>query len=139
VNDMTIALQHCHITVDDLDESLAFYRDALGLDVRNDVGSGESRWVTLVGSAQPDLEFVLSPPHAGRSQADGDALRELLVKGALPMIVFATDDLASTFERVRAWGAEVLQEPIDRPWGVRDSAFRDPSGNTVRFQQRTGA
>ncbi len=131
-----ITLQHCHITVDDLDASLAFYRDALGLEVRNDVGAGEFRWVTLVGPAQPDLEFVLSPPHAGRSRADGDALRELLVKGALPMIVFGTDDVDSAFERVRESGAEVLQEPIDRPWGVRDSAFRDPSGNTVRLQQR---
>jgi catechol 2,3-dioxygenase-like lactoylglutathione lyase family enzyme len=132
---MTIALQYCHITVNDLDESLAFYRDALGLEVRNDVGSGVSRWVTLGSPTQPDLEFVLSVPHAGRSQADGDALQELLTKGVLPMIVFSTDDLDATFERVRASGAEVLQEPIDRPWGPRDSAFRDPSGNMVRIQQ----
>ncbi|WP_188194162.1 VOC family protein [Nonomuraea sp. SYSU D8015] len=136
---MTIALQYCHITVNDVDESLAFYRDALGLEVRNDVGSGVSRWVTLVGATQPALEFVLSVPHAGRSQADGDALQELLTKGVLPMIVFSTDDLDATFERVQASGAEVLQEPIDRPWGPRDSAFRDPSGNMVRIQQATKA
>ncbi|MFI6537404.1 VOC family protein [Nonomuraea sp. NPDC050547] len=132
---MNLALQYCHITVNDLDESLAFYRDALGLEVRNDVGSDVSRWVTLGGVTQPGLEFVLSQPHAGRSQADGDALQELLVKGILPMIVFSTDDLDATFEKVRAYGAEVLQEPIDRPWGPRDSAFRDPSGNMVRIQQ----
>ncbi|MFD9942093.1 VOC family protein [Nonomuraea sp. NPDC059023] len=132
---MNLALQYCHITVNDLDESLAFYRDALGLEVRNDVGSDVSRWVTLGSVKQPGLEFVLSQPHAGRSQADGDALQELLVKGILPMIVFSTDDLDATFEKIRAYGAEVLQEPIDRPWGPRDSAFRDPSGNTVRIQQ----
>jgi len=132
---MTISLQYCHITVNDLDESLAFYRDALGLEVRNDVASDGFRWVTLASAAQPDLEIVLSEPHAGRSQADGDALQELLTKGVLPMIVFRAGDLGATFEKVRASGAEVLQEPIDQPWGPRDCAFRDPSGNTVRISQ----
>jgi catechol 2,3-dioxygenase-like lactoylglutathione lyase family enzyme len=132
---MTISLQYCHITVNDLDESLAFYRDALGLEVRNDVASDGFRWVTLASAAQPDPEIVLSEPHAGRSQADGDALQELLTKGVLPTIVFRTDDLDATFEKVRASGAEVLQEPIDQPWGPRDGAFRDPSGNTVRISQ----
>lgn len=132
---MTISLQYCHITVNDLDESLAFYRDALGLEVRNDVASGGFRWVTLGSTAQPDLEIVLSEPHAGRPRADGDALQELLTKGVLPMIVFRTDDLEMTFEKVRASGAEVLQEPIDQPWGPRDCAFRDPSGNLVRISQ----
>jgi catechol 2,3-dioxygenase-like lactoylglutathione lyase family enzyme len=132
---MNISLQYCHVTVNDLDESLAFYRDALGLDVRNDVASGGFRWVTVGSASQPDLEIVLSEPHAGRPQADGDALQELLVKGVLPTTVFRTDDLDAAFERVRAFGAEVLQEPIDQPWGPRDCAFRDPSGNTVRISQ----
>jgi catechol 2,3-dioxygenase-like lactoylglutathione lyase family enzyme len=132
---MTISLQYCHITVNDVDESLAFYRDALGLEVRNDVASDGFRWVTLGSAAQPDLEIVLSEPHAGRSQTDGDALQELLTKGVLPMSVFRTDDLDAAFERVRASGAEVLQEPIDQPWGPRDCAFRDPSGTTVRISQ----
>ncbi|MGW0311418.1 VOC family protein [Streptomyces flavidovirens] len=136
---MTIALQYCHITVNDVDESLAFYRDALGLEVRNDVASGGFRWVTLGSATQPGLEIVLSEPHAGRSQADGDALQELLTKGVLPMTVFSTDDLDATFERVRASGTEVLQEPIDQPWGPRDCAFRDPSGNMVRIQQAAKA
>lgn len=135
---MKIALQYCHITVNDVDESLGFYRDALGLELRNDVASGDFRWVTLGSATQPDLEIVLSEPHAGRSQSDGDALQELLVKGMLPMTVFSTDDLDATFERVRASGAEVLQEPMDQPWGPRDSAFRDPSGNMVRIQQDKG-
>ncbi|MEU8245743.1 VOC family protein [Nonomuraea sp. NPDC048916] len=132
---MNIALQYCHITVNDVDEALAFYRDALGLEVRNDVASSGFRWVTLGSPGRPFPEFVLSEPHAGRSQADGDALQELLTKGVLSMIVFRTDDLDTTFEKVRASGAEVLQEPIDQPWGPRDSAFRDPSGNMVRIQQ----
>jgi catechol 2,3-dioxygenase-like lactoylglutathione lyase family enzyme len=132
---MTIALQYCHVTVNDLDESLGFYRDALGLDVRNDVASGGFRWVTLGSPDQPGLEIVLSEPHAGRSQADGDALQELLTKGVLPMTVFRVDDVNIAFERVRASGAEVLQEPIDQAWGPRDCAFRDPSGNMVRISQ----
>ena len=93
----------------------------------------------LADLAHLRFEIVLSEPHAGRSQADGDALQELLTKGVLPMTVFSTDDLDATFERVRASGAEVLQEPIDQPWGPRDSAFRDPSGNMVRIQQRAKA
>ena len=132
---MTISLRYCHITVNDLEESLAFYRDALGLEVRNDVASDGFRWVTLGSASQPDLEIVLSEPHAGRSQADGDALQELLTKGALPMSMFCADDVDAAFERVRGFGAEVLQEPIDQPWGPRDCAFRDPSGNMVRISQ----
>ncbi|MDQ6752635.1 MAG: VOC family protein [Actinomycetota bacterium] len=132
---MNISLKYSHITVNDLDESLAFYRDVLGLEVRNDVGSDGLRWVTLGSPAQPDLELVLSVPHAGRSQADGDSFQQLLTKGVLPNIVFRTDDVDATFEAVRAAGAEVLQEPIDQPWGPRDCAFRDPSGNMVRFNQ----
>ena len=135
VGRMTIALRYCHVTVNDLTESLGFYRDALGLEVRNDVGSGGFRWVTLGSPDQPGLEIVLSEPHAGRSQADGDALQELLTKGVLPMTIFSADDLDAAFERVRASGAEVLQEPIDQPWGPRDCAFRDPSGNMVRISQ----
>ncbi|SFN49627.1 VOC family protein [Mycetocola miduiensis] len=130
---MTTTLQYTNITVDDVDESLPFYRDALGLEVKNDVSSGGFRWVTLGTDAQPGLGIVLSMPHAGRSQGDGDALQELLTKGVLPMLVFSTDDLDATFESVRASGAEVLQEPMDQPWGPRDCAFRDPSGNTIRI------
>jgi catechol 2,3-dioxygenase-like lactoylglutathione lyase family enzyme len=132
---MSIALQYCHVTVNDVDESLGFYRDALGLEVRNDVASGGFRWVTLGSPDQPGLEIVLSEPHAGRSQADGDALQELLTKGVLPMLVFQAGDLDAVFEKVRASGAEVLEEPTDQPWGPRDCAFRDPSGNLVRIAQ----
>jgi predicted enzyme related to lactoylglutathione lyase len=134
---MTITLQYTNVTVSDVDEALRFYRDALGLTVQNDVPSGEFRWVTLGSDAQPGLGIVLSVPHAGRSEADGDAMMELLAKGVLPMLVFSSDDLDATFEALRASGAEVLQEPMDQPWGPRDCAFRDPSGNTVRISEAT--
>jgi catechol 2,3-dioxygenase-like lactoylglutathione lyase family enzyme len=133
---MTIALQYCNITVNDIDESLPFYRDGLGLDVVNDVSNGPYRWLSLGVPGQEGLAITLSVPHAGRSQQDGDALQELLTKGSLPFLVFAVDDLDATYEQVLAIGAEVLQEPIDQPWGPRDCAFRDPSGNTVRFNQK---
>ncbi len=129
---MTIALQYCNITVNDVDESVAFYRDGLGFEVRNNVENAGIRWVTLGSDAQPGLEIVLSEPHAGRSSADGDALQEPLTKGVLPQLVFNTDDVDATFERARAAGAEILQEPMEQAWGPRDCAFRDPSGNTLR-------
>jgi catechol 2,3-dioxygenase-like lactoylglutathione lyase family enzyme len=133
---MTIALQYTNVTVNDVDEAIAFY-NALGLEVQNDVASGSFRWVTLGSAAQPGLGIVVSEPHAGRSQEDGDALQELLTKGVLPMLVFSASDLDATFEAVRASGAEVLQEPILQPWGPRDCAFRDPSGNMVRISEAT--
>ncbi|MFI6390646.1 VOC family protein [Nonomuraea sp. NPDC050547] len=137
---MTIALQYCHVTVNDVDEALAFYRDALAFEVRNDVASGGFRWVTLGTPGQAaGTEIVLSEPHAGRSQADGDAIQELLTKGVMPMIVLRADDLDKTFENARASGAEILQEPIEQPWGPRDCALRDPSGNLVRIQQEPKA
>jgi len=132
---MTISLQYANITVNDVDESLGFYRDGLGLDVQMDVANGGFRWVTLGSSEQPGLGIVLSVPHAGRSQASGDALQELLTKGELPMMVYASSDVDAAFERLRASGAEVLQEPIEQDWGPKDCAFRDPSGNVVRISQ----
>jgi catechol 2,3-dioxygenase-like lactoylglutathione lyase family enzyme len=132
---MSISLHYAQVTVLDPEGSLPFYRDALGLDVLNDVASGGHHWITLGNAESPGTQLVLSDPYAGRSQADGDALQELVVKGALSPVVFHADDLDTTFERVRASGAEVLQEPIDQPWGPRDCAFRDPSGNMVRILQ----
>jgi catechol 2,3-dioxygenase-like lactoylglutathione lyase family enzyme len=132
---MSIALQFAQITVIDPHEALAFYRDALGLEVLNDVESGGHHWITLGSRDATSGQIVLSDPHAGRSQADGDALEELVAKGAMSPIVFTSDDVDAAFERVRASGAEVLQEPIVQPWGPRDCAFRDPSGNMVRILQ----
>jgi catechol 2,3-dioxygenase-like lactoylglutathione lyase family enzyme len=132
---MDLSLSHCFVTVHDPDLALAFYRDVLGLQVRNDVSAEGFRWVTLSPPSQPDIEIVLVEPHAGHSGGDGDALLSLLTKGALNGVIFRTDDLDGTFEKVRAAGAEVLQEPINQPYGMRDCAFRDPSGNMVRINQ----
>jgi catechol 2,3-dioxygenase-like lactoylglutathione lyase family enzyme len=131
---MTVAVSAMFILVHDPEAALGFYRDALGLEVRNDVAAGEFRWVT-VGAPGQDVDIVLSQPHGGRSPAEGDALLALVLQGSLQAAIFRVADLDATFEQVQAAGAEVLQEPADQPWGVRDCAFRDPSGNLVRIQQ----
>ncbi len=131
-----IALAYSPITVDDVDAAIAFYRDALGLELVNDVASDGHRWVSLGFPSQPGLTLVLSDPGAGRSPEDGDALHRLIAKGSGPgPLVFTTGDLDATFERIRSAGAEVLQEPMVQPWGPRDCAFRDPSGNLIRINQ----
>ncbi len=135
---MDIKVSQCFIAVDDHDKALAFYRDALGLEVRNDVGFEGMRWVTVGAPSQPGVEIVLEPPVAdpSASTSDKEAAAELLAKGLLRGVIFDTDDCDATFEHIRAAGGEVLQEPIDQPYGVRDCAFRDPSGNMLRFSQR---
>jgi catechol 2,3-dioxygenase-like lactoylglutathione lyase family enzyme len=131
---MDISLKHCFINVTDAEQALTFYRDALGLQLRNDVANEGSRWITLSSPAQPGVEIVVSD-YLGSSPADRDTLASLITKGALNGVVFATPDLDTTFEKVRASGAEVLQEPMDQFWGARDCAFRDPAGNMVRITQ----
>jgi predicted enzyme related to lactoylglutathione lyase len=137
VKHMEIKVSQCFIAVDDHDKALAFYRDVLGLEVRNDVGFEGMRWVTVGSPSQPDVNLVLEPPlaHPNASPADKETMEELLAKGLLRGVIFSTDDCDATFERISAAGAEVLQEPIDQPYGVRDCAFRDPSGNMLRFNQ----
>jgi catechol 2,3-dioxygenase-like lactoylglutathione lyase family enzyme len=133
---MTTSLSTVHILGDDPDAALAFYRDALGLKVQNEVANGGYRWITLVTESQPEIGIVLSQPHAGRSQEDGDALSALLAKGDMYPVHFGTDDLDETFARVAAVpGVEVLSEPATQPWGVRDAAVRDPAGNRLRIEQ----
>jgi catechol 2,3-dioxygenase-like lactoylglutathione lyase family enzyme len=134
VGHMTVTVAKMFIPVHDPDEALGFYRDALGLEVRMDVSSDGFRWVT-VGAPEQDVDVVLFQPHGGRSQAEGDALLTLVTQGSLQAAIFRADDLDDAFEKVRASGAEVLQEPVSQPWGDRDCAFRDPSGNLVRIAQ----
>ncbi|MFC5124210.1 VOC family protein [Pseudoclavibacter helvolus] len=125
-----------HVFTDDPDAALVFYRDALGLEVRSEVPNEGFRWITLSTEEQPELEIVLSHPKAGRSEEDGETLSAMLAKGELPGLLFRTSDLDALFEKVQATGGvEVLQEPTDQFWGVRDAAFRDPSGNMVRVSQ----
>jgi predicted enzyme related to lactoylglutathione lyase len=131
---MTITISTTFIPMQDPDLALPFYRDALGLEVRNDVAANGFRWIT-VGAPGQDVDIVLFQPHGGLSQEDGDAMLALVTKGGLQAAIFKSDDLDETFEKVRASGAEVMQEPVSQPWGARDCAFRDPSGNMVRIAQ----
>lgn len=132
----TISLAYSPLTVDDVDAAVEFYRDGLGLEVVNDVSYDGHRWVSFGFAEQPGLALVVSDPTAGRSPEDGESLERLIVKGIGPgPYVFSTNDLDATFERLRAFGAEVLQEPIAQDWGPRDCAFRDPAGNHIRINQ----
>jgi catechol 2,3-dioxygenase-like lactoylglutathione lyase family enzyme len=135
---MDLTLSTCFIQVHDPDEALAFYRDKLGLEVRNDVANGDFRWITVGSSSQPGVAIVLTNFVNGGPD-DGDAVAALLAKGAMNGVHFSTDDVDGTFATVRDAGAEVVQEPTDQFWGVRDFAVRDPSGNLVRIDQQPRA
>jgi catechol 2,3-dioxygenase-like lactoylglutathione lyase family enzyme len=131
---MDLTLARCFVQVHDADLALTFYRDALGLELRNDVAREGFRWITVGSPSQPGVEIVLTNYLHG-SPADGDALAALVAKGALNGVHFHTEDLDATFEKVRASGAEIVQEPTQQTWGTRDCAVRDPSGNLVRIDQ----
>jgi predicted enzyme related to lactoylglutathione lyase len=133
---MDFSVKYTFLEVDDHDAALAFYRDALGLEVRQDVAMEGARWLTVGPAAQPELGIVLNTVGVGRPAEDAQTLKALLAKGSLAGLVLETDDVDATFESVRATGAEVLQGPMDQPYGTRDCAFRDPAGNQVRINQR---
>jgi uncharacterized glyoxalase superfamily protein PhnB len=131
---MNLTFSQCFVLVHDPDVALTFYRDTLGLEVRNDVARGDFRWLTVGAASQPDVAIVLTN-YLNGSPADTDALAGLLAKGALNGVHFHTEDLDGTFEKLTASGAEIVQEPTDQPWGTRDCAVRDPSGNMIRIDQ----
>ena len=131
---MALSLSTCFILVHEPDLALTFYRDTLGLELRGDVARGEFRWITVGSPAQPEVSIVLSN-YVNGSPADLDALQAMMAKGALNAAHFSTDDISAAFERVRAAGAEIVQEPAKQPWGAHDFAVRDPSGNLVRIDQ----
>ncbi len=131
---MNLTLSQCFVIVHDPDLALAFYRDTLGLELRNDVAKGDFRWITVGAASQPDVAIVLTN-YLNGSPADGDAVAALVAKGALNGVHFHSDDLDASFEKVDAADAEIVQEPTDQPWGTRDFAVRDPSGNLVRIDQ----
>jgi catechol 2,3-dioxygenase-like lactoylglutathione lyase family enzyme len=135
---MDLTLSTCFVLVHDPDLALAFYRDTLGLELRNDVANEGFRWLTVGAAAQPDVAIVLTN-YLNGSPADIDALEGLLAKGALNGVHFRTHDLDAAFEKVRASGAEIVQEPTEQFWGTRDFAVRDPSGNMVRVDQPPAA
>lgn len=131
---MNLTLSQCFVIVHDPDRALSFYRDTLGLELRNDVGKGDFRWITVGAASQPDVAIVLTN-YLNGSPADNDAVAGLVAKGALNGVHFHSDDLDGVFEKARAAGAEIVEEPAERPWGTRDFAMRDPSGNLVRVDQ----
>jgi catechol 2,3-dioxygenase-like lactoylglutathione lyase family enzyme len=134
---MSITIHQTFLPADDPEKSLAFYRDALGFEVRNDVAYGKMRWITVGPVDQPQTSLVLHPPAAdpGITEEERRTIAALMAKGTYGIIVLGASDLADTFERLQASGAEVVQEPTDQPYGIRDCAFRDPAGNMVRINQ----
>ncbi len=133
---MDITIHSTFLPHDDPDASLAFYRDTLGFEVRTDVGYGGMRWITVGPADQPDTSIVLqppAPPGCGVTDDERRTIVEMMAKGSYASIILATKDLDGAFERLQARGADVVQEPTEQPYGVRDCAFRDPAGNMIRI------
>lgn len=128
-------LSHVFLYVRDQDEALAFYTETLGLEVRTDAPLDFMRWLTVGPPNQPEVEITLQAIDSPLPPADQEPIRQLVTKGSMPSLIFVTEDCDATYERLLAAGAEMTQEPIDQPYGVRDCGFRDPSGNHLRFSQ----
>jgi len=134
---MDITIHATFLPADDPEASLVFYRDALGFEVRNDVGKGKMRWITIGSVDQPGTSIVLHPPAADPGVTDDErrTIAEMMAKGTYAMILMATKDLDGTFERLQASDVDIVQEPTEQPYGVRDCALRDPAGNLIRIQE----
>ena len=134
---MDINIHASFLPHNDPDAALAFYRDTLGFEVRNDVGYGGMRWITVGPADQPGTSIVLYPPEADPGVTDDErrTIAEMMAKGTYARLILATKDLDGTFERLQAGDAEVVQEPTEQPYGVRDCAFRDPAGNHIRINE----
>ena len=132
---MNLTIHNTFLPADDPEKSLAFYRDTLGFEVRNDVGYENMRWITVGPKGQPQTSIVLHPPAVdpGLTDEERRVIAEMMAKGSYASIVLSTPDVDGVFEQVQASGAEVVQEPIDQPYGFRDCAFRDPAGNMIRI------
>ncbi len=134
---MTLKIHTAVLPHDDPEASLIFYRDALGFEVRTDVGQGQMRWITVGPADQPEVSILLSPPAAdpGVTEEERTTIAEMMAKGTYGWLLLATEDLDGTFERIQAHDVEVIQEPAQQPYGARDCAFRDPAGNQIRIQE----
>jgi len=134
---MELTINATFLPQDDPDAALGFYRDLLGFEVRNDVGYGGLRWITVGPPGQPGTSIVLHPPGADPGVTDDErrTITEMMAKGTYAMLTLGTEDLDGLFERLQAADVEVMQEPTQQPWGARDCAFRDPSGNTIRIDE----
>ena len=138
---MDIKIESSFLPQTDPDASVAFYRDVLGFEVRLDVGYGGLRWITVGPPGQPDTNIVLAPPFAapGMTEDEKRMIGEMMAKGTYAILVLSTTDLDGVFERLVAADAEIVQEPTDQPYGIRDAAFRDPAGNHIRINERKSA
>lgn len=134
---MNITIHSSFLPHDDPEASLAFYRDVLGFEVRLDVGKGEMRWITVGPPNQPDTSIVLNPPAANPGLTDDErrTIAEMMAKGSYATLLLATKDLDGTFEQLQGNDVEIVQEPTDQPYGLRDCAVRDPAGNLIRIQE----
>jgi catechol 2,3-dioxygenase-like lactoylglutathione lyase family enzyme len=134
---MDITINASFLPHDDPEASLGFYRDALGFEVRNDVGRGPMRWITVGPAGQPQTSIVLAPPAANPGITDDErrTITEMMAKGTFGMLLLATADLDGTFDKLQAGDVEIVQEPTEQPYGVRDFAVRDPAGNLIRIQE----
>ena len=137
MTDIDITINASFLPQDDPDAAVAFYRDILGFEVRNDVGYGGMRWITVGPTGQPGTSIVLYPPFAtpGITEDERRTIAEMMAKGTYAIVVLASKDLDGSFARLQASGAEVVQEPTEQPYGVRDCALRDPAGNLIRMQE----
>jgi len=136
---MNITIHYAFLPHTDADAALGFYRDTLGFEVRNDVGYNGMRWITVGPVGQPETSIVLHPPAAepGITDEERRTILELIAKGSYGAVTLATDDLDGLFDKLQASGVDVVQEPTDQPYGVRDCAFRDPTGNLIRINERS--
>jgi uncharacterized glyoxalase superfamily protein PhnB len=134
---MDLSIHQAYLPQDDPDAALAFYRDTLGFEIRNDVAYQGLRWITVGPAGQPGTSIVLHPPGADPGVTDDErrTIAEMMAKGTYAAINLATRDLDATFERLQARDVDVVQEPTDQPWGIRDCAVRDPAGNLIRIQE----
>jgi predicted enzyme related to lactoylglutathione lyase len=134
---MDITIHASFLPHTDPEASVAFYRDTLGFEIRTDVGQGKMRWITVGPPGQPDTSILLAPPATDPGTTDDERriITEMMAKGTYGWILLATKDLDGTFERVQGGNAEVVQEPTEQPYGIRDCAFRDPAGNLIRIQE----
>lgn len=135
---MTLTIHSSFLPLTDPEASLEFYRDVLGFEVRLDVGQGAMRWITIGPAGQPDTNIVLYPPQANPGVTDDEKqmIAEMMAKGTFASLLLATPDVDAAFEAIEKHDVEIVQEPTDQPYGVRDCALRDPAGNLIRLQQR---
>lgn len=134
---MEIKINNTFLPQDDPDAAIGFYRDVLGFEIRNDVGKGDMHWITVGPVGQPDVSIVLYPPQAtpGLTDEERTMIAEMMAKGTYAMLTLSSTDLDAAFEQIQSRGAEIVQEPVDQPYGLRDCAIRDPAGNMIRINQ----